>query len=336
MTLKGALIGCGYISEIQLTAWSHNTDAEIIAVCDVNESAAQHRAQQFNVPNVFTDYVAMLDALQLDFVDIATRPDLHLEIATAAANRGVNVFCQKPLAPSIEVCQQIVDVCEQAGITLMILENFRHQAWFRQMKYLITDGALGDVYFAQFDVWSRYSLPEPTNSNQPYFKDMPQLVIYEMGIHLLDCMRFLLGEPQSIYAHTRQMSSQIAGEDIAVMMLDFGDKTCIVNCDWAGVPPEPRSTTVRWGQAIIKGTVGTLQLHHNGTMTLRTDDGEQSWAFDEDSRDTSFRAVQQHFIDSLKLGTEPETSGYDNLRTMQLVFGAYASAAEKRIVYMNR
>lgn len=114
MTFRGAIIGCGYISERQLRAWQQVQGADIIAVCDLDEEKAQRRAAQFGIPAVYSDYRQMLDEHRLDFVDIATQPNSHLELVTAGAKRGLHVLCQKPVAPSMDEAKQMIAVCDQA------------------------------------------------------------------------------------------------------------------------------------------------------------------------------------------------------------------------------
>ncbi len=337
MTKRGVLIGCGYISHRQLTAWQQIDEAEIVAVCDLEAEKARQRAREFDIPHVYTDYEQMLDEQAPDFVDIATRPSTHLLLTRAAAERGIAVLCQKPIADDVEEARRIVRVCEAAGVPLMINENTRHQPWFRKAKEIIESGALGELFYARFENRSRGSFQSPPFASQPYFVDMPRLMIFEMDVHFLDTARYLfadqLGEATSVYARIRRVNPDIAGEDFALIVANFGDFTCTVDSSWASVTPPHEGVT--WGPFQVEGSAGTLTLDYGGTLTLYTDDDEQSWQFGEGGVLQSFVATQRHFIDGLGSGGDFETSGPETLKTMALVFGAYESAEAGQVVAVD-
>ena len=145
-TYRGGLIGCGYVSRSHLAAWSRIEEAEIIAVSNRTREKAERRAEEFDVPAVYSDYRSMLDTEQLDFVDIATPPSVHLEMVAAAAKRGLPVLCQKPIAATLAELQEMMRICDEAGVSFMVNENCRFQPWFRKMKALIDQGVIGGVY----------------------------------------------------------------------------------------------------------------------------------------------------------------------------------------------
>ena len=321
---RGALIGCGYISHQQLAAWQAVDGADIVAVCDLDEGKARALASKFGINSVYRDYKKMLDEVEVDFVDIATRPSTHLELVTQAAERGLQVLCQKPITDDLETAQKMVEVCTEAGVTLMINENCRHQAWFRKLKKLLDDGVLGAPYYARFETRSRATLPHAKFKNQPYFRTMPRLLIFEMGVHFLDTARYLFGEGSRVRATTKQLSPDIAGEDFALIDLDFAEVSCTVDMNWAGVPMPQR--TLSWGPVRVEGTLATAVLGWDGLLHLYTDEGTQTFTFPANTVDQSFITTQQHFIDCLQGSREPETSGAETLKTMALVFGAYDSA----------
>jgi predicted dehydrogenase len=214
----------------------------------------------------------------------------------------------------------------------MVNENGRFQPWFRKMKTLIDDGTIGKPHYINFTARGRFSLPAPQFKPRQWFADMPRLINYELGVHYLDTLRYLSGEPTSVYAQMHQASPHIAGEDGAILMLKTNDVTAVLDMSWA-MPPtwNYEQEDVSWGEYRIEATDGTLYLRKDGLLRLITDDGEQQMQFPPDSEVRSYQATQQHFIDCLRTDVEPETSGPETLKTMELVFGAYDSAAHNRI-----
>lgn len=330
---RGALIGCGYVADRQLHAWQQIPSVQITAVCDLDIKKARHLAEVFGIERIYTDYKVMLDELSLDFVDIATRPESHLELVSAAAQRNLAILCQKPLANSMAEARQIIQVCNQAGSLFMVNENCRHQAWFRKLKALLSEGTLGSPIKARFVTRANFTMPFPDFGGQDYFAQMPQLIVFEMGIHFMDTARYLFGEADTIYARLKQVSPHIAGEDSAVLLMGFGDLTCTVDIGWFS--RHEKTEKGAWGPVRVEGSEGTAILQKDGTLCLYRDEGEQSWHFPEDTILNSFTATQQHFIDCLQDGRSPETNGPETLKTMALVFAAYHSSEQGQVVKLN-
>lgn len=334
MTYRGALIGCGYISKQQLAAWQQVQEAEIVAVCDLDAAKAHERAREFGIEASYTDLGRMLDEMDLDFVDIATRPANHLPLVTTCASRGHHVLCQKPMAPSMSEAEQMVQECDQADVVLMINENVRHQAWFRKIRELMEGGALGTVHYARFENRWRSTLPTPEFEGQDYFQQMPRLILYEFGVHYFDTARYLFGEPRSISANLRRISPEIVGEDLALVVVNFGDHLCLLDLNWFSVP-EPATEEITSGRVRIEGTEGTVLLEVDGSLTLYIEGDQQEWNFPIDTIPQGFVAAQKHFVECLSSGQMPETSGSDTLKTMELVFAAYQSAEDGRTIALD-
>jgi len=329
---RGALIGCGHVSQFHLMAWSCIAEAEIVAVSSRTREKAEQRAAEFNVPAVHTDYRAMLDAESLDFVDIATPPVVHLEMVAEAAGRGLNVLCQKPVAATLAELREMIRICDQAGVLFMVNENCRFQPWFRKMKTLLDEGAIGRSYYANFLNRARTTLPVMHEGGQKgLFVSMPRFITFELGVHYLDTLRYLFGEANSVYAQMRRVSPHVAGEDVATLTLQVGELTAVVDMSWASIPTWEAKQQVSWGDYRIEGEGGTLHLGVDGLLRLITDHGVERFQFPADSTVQGYQATQQHFVDCLRSGAEPETSGPETLKTMELVFGAYDSAVHDRL-----
>lgn len=332
---RGALIGCGYVSSFQLQAWSRIKGVEIVALSSRNQEKLKERAAEFDIPALYTDFRAMLDTESLDFVDIATPPNVHPEMVGEAADRGLHVLCQKPIAETLFELKEMIRICEKAKVLFMVNENCRFQPWFRKMKALLDKGVIGKPFYANMYCRWRGSFLKSRFEGQPFFTSMPRLVIYELGIHYLDTLRYLFKEPKSVYARARRVCRQITGEELAVLVLGIEDLTAVIDLSWASVPSYEHDQGFSWGEYRIEGDKGTLYLRKDGLLRLITDDEEQQFQFPADSELLSYQATQAHFIDCLRSGAEPETGGSETLKTMELVFGAYDSAANNRIYQVS-
>ena len=341
--LKGALIGCGYIADYQMEAWKKIPEVEMVAVCDLVEQKAEKMAAKFGVARRFIDYRQMFDETSPDFVDIATRPGSHLELTRAAAERGIAILCQKPLAPSLEKAQEMVNVCEKHSVPFMVNENWRFRPWFREIRSLLDQGKVGRPYFARFIRRNQRTLPEPRFINQPYFIEMEKLLIYESCIHYIDTMRFLLGEIESVYCQIKKIGPEQAGEDFAVLILNFRPTEAgrpgqgetplgLVDSNWCSLPEYEYSLADNFR---LEGSQGTIVVAEDGIVHVLRNDGK---VISQETLDApagykeSFRATQAHFARSLLEGTDFETSGRDNLKTLAAVFAAYESAEKNQVV----
>lgn len=333
--LRGILVGCGYISNQQLDAWNQVPNAEIVCLVDSNNGKALHQAAKFGINSIHVDLASALVEHEVDFVDIATPPQTHVELVRTSADAGAHILCQKPLAPTIEEVDEMIGIANGAGVRLIANENMRFQAWFLKMKDILDSGSLGQPMYFRWTNRSRSTLPTVTFANQPYFASMPRLVIYELGIHFFDTMRYFFGEPLRLVASIGKASSEIAGEDSAVVLIDYDNLVAIMDISWASIPTHSKKDAVSWAIATIEGEKGTMHLSIDGRLRVITDDDEEVFKFGPDTINDSFTAMQNHFIQCLVANVGGELSGPEYRKTMELVFGSYLSAATHEVYHVG-
>ncbi|MBV9053962.1 MAG: Gfo/Idh/MocA family oxidoreductase, partial [Hyphomicrobiales bacterium] len=140
---KVALAGAGMISWYHLTAWRNLGErVELVAVCDPDSEKAHRRAKEFKIAKVYTDRETMLASEAIDALDVATPRETHAGWVEAAAGRGIDVLCQKPLTPTLSEAQELVRRID-GKIRLMVHENWRFRPWYRELKRWIAAGLLG-------------------------------------------------------------------------------------------------------------------------------------------------------------------------------------------------
>lgn len=330
--LKGALIGCGFFAQNQMHAWQDIGGVRIIAVCDRDQGRRTDTAARFGVTRTYAEAAEMLAAEDLDFVDIATTVPSHRALVEAAAAAGVHVICQKPFAETMEDARAMVAAMDRAGRTLMIHENFRWQSAVRAAMRELRAGVIGRPFFGRVSFRSGHDV----FSGQPYLATDPRFIIQDLGIHILDIARALFGDVTRLSASTTRINPAIRGEDVATMMLDHsGGATSVVDCSYATQRlPETFPQTL----LEIDGDLGTLRLDAGYRLVIQRGGAEDvrdvsppllPWAERPwHNIQESVRDIQQHFVDCLREGRLPETSGHDNLKTLALVEAAYASARD--------
>jgi predicted dehydrogenase len=326
--LKGAVIGCGFFARNHLNAWVQTPGVRLAAVCDLDAARAREAALSFQVGKSYTDPEEMLASEALDFVDIVTQPpSSHRPLVELAAAHRTHVICQKPLAPSLEDARAMVDACRAAGVRFMVHENFRWQAPMRALKE--ASAGIGDLFFGRITWRSAHDC----YAKQPYLATDPRFIIFDLGVHLLDLARFFLGEVDALHCHARRVNPRIRAEDAATILCRMkSGATAVVELSFASKLEEE---TFPQTLVHLEGTRGSAVLgpHYRlattieGATTRRTVPIRSfPWSTPpHEAIQESVAAIQSDWADCLRAGRGPETSGEDNLRTLELVFGAYES-----------
>jgi len=338
-TPRGALIGCGFFARNHLHAWKEIEGAEIIALCDADAERLQTAGREFGVERLYTDAADLLRSERLDFVDIATTAASHRTLVELAAAAGVAAICQKPFALSLSDGEAMVSACERAGVPLMVHENFRWQSAIQAAGRALGEGRIGKPFWGRVSFRSAFDV----FSGQPYLAQNERFIVEDLGIHALDIARFLFGDAVRLSATTTRVNPQIAGEDVATILLSHASGvTSVVDCSYASRLPQER-----FPQTLLEidGAEGTLRLFTDYRLEIHTRAGTQhetalpqhhSWsAAPWEAIQDSVAKIQAHWVECLRRGVEPATSGRDNLKTLQLVEATYESARSGRTIALE-
>ncbi len=335
--LKGAVIGTGYFSHFHFDAWTRLDNVELVACCDADADKAASVARQYGIDESYCDYRKLLDSHELDFIDVVTRPDTHLEIIRDICNRCSNgtgnaIICQKPLAPTMDEVKAIAEAVQIGGVRFMVHENFRFQPWYREIKSLIDDGQIGRrLHTISFrnragDGWG----DDAYLARQPYFQTMERFLIFEAGIHTIDTFRYLGGEIDAAWCQHRRLNPVIAGEDTAIGVFRFASgATGLYDANRfnESTAANPRYT---FGEMLIEGDGGSIRLYDDGRITIQPL-GQSESAHDFDPSDQGFAgdcvaATQQHFIEALQNDSPFETDLESYLKSIAVQEAMYRSA----------
>lgn len=350
--LRGAMLGTGSIAVHHLRAWQAIPGVEIVALANRTRERALEYAREFGVnsDHVYADYRELLAQETLDFVDIATAPQIHYEQVLAAAARGVHSLCQKPFATSLGKAVEMIQACEAAGVRCVVNENWRWRSWYRQLKLMIEQKTIGTPRYARFFMHGDGVLPRPDGSlpgllaHQPYTATMPHLILYEWGIHLVDVLRYLFGKIARVYARASRVSPLVQGEDMALVVLEFRDGvTGIIDISWGSRAPAARALPRgHLDSLLVEGDVGTIELDpfQDDAFVITTAAGTECYPArgtrtPADAYQASYFNTQNHFIACLRSGTPAENEARDNLQTLAAVMAAYASVEKKQVVDVN-
>ena len=264
--IKVACLGAGYFSQFHIGSWQRIAEVDLVGVCDRD----MDKAQATGLP-AFDDLSTMLVTTPPDVLDVILPPKAQAQAIEIAITAGVRkIICQKPFCASYEEAQEINQLAKTAGATLIIHENFRFQPWYRAIKAALDQNLIGDVLQATFRLRPGDGQgPEAYLDRQPYFRDMPQLLIHETGVHFIDVFRYLFGDPSHVYADLRRVNPVIAGEDAGYVLFDYPAGTRAVFDGNRCLDHAADNTRRTMGEGLIEGTEGTLTLTGDGAIRLR-------------------------------------------------------------------
>ncbi|MBA3874290.1 MAG: Gfo/Idh/MocA family oxidoreductase, partial [Anaerolineae bacterium] len=217
-------------------------DVEVIGIADENMRRGQHFAAQFGV-KLFESYAALL-AEKPDGLIVCSENARHLPLVKMAAEAGVNVLCEKPLATTVEDAQAVVDVCQKAGVLLMTAFPMRFSPVALEIKKLIDSGKLGQIY--GFNTTNQGSLPEFHHGDSLPFLERGWFVDKQLAgggavidhvVHLADMLRwYLQSEVVEVFATTNAImhAGKVDVETAGLVMLTFANGVfASIDCSWS-------------------------------------------------------------------------------------------------------
>lgn len=335
--LKFAVFGAGFWADYQISAWKEFDKVSLVAICDPDEDKANLLASKHSIPKVYINAEDLLREESLDFVDIISSIPSHAPLVHLAAKAGVHVICQKPMAEDFDTCQNMVNACQESGVKFFIHENFRFQTPIRTCKALIDEGKIGTPFKTRLTFCSGF----PVFDNQPALAELDRFIISDLGVHILDMARFLFGDVDHVYCQTQKINPKIRGEDVANMLLTMkSGVNCFVEVSYAS---QLEQETFPQTLMLLEGNQGSIRLDFNHQITLTqkgvgsenlvADPPNYPWA-DPDYAliHSSLVACIQSILSDLLGEGKAETTGEDNLKTMELVFLSYESAASNTVL----
>ena len=335
--LRFAVFGTGFWSHFQIAAWKEIDGVELVAVYNRTRSKAEKVAQKFSIPSIYDNPEELLTNENLDFIDIITEIDGHAPLVYLAAKHKIPVICQKPMAPDLETAKKMVNTCQNSGVPFYIHENWRWQTPLRALKEILDQQPIGNIFRARIDMISGF----PLFDNQPLLKTLQKFIITDLGSHILDVARFLFGEAGSIYCQIKKIHPDIAGEDVAtILIVTKNQMTVVINMAYAGNYLEDEAFPQTF--LFIEGSKGSIELSKDFWIRVTTQQGTLSRRFPPprylwadpfyDIVHASIVPCNANLLQGLLGKSIPETNAADNLKTVELVYSAYESAFSGEVI----
>ena len=178
---------------------------DLIAIAGRSEEAVAEAARRYGYQRYYTDWRDMLADDDVQLFDNGGPNNAHAGPSIAAAQAGKHILCEKPLARTAEEARQMWDAAEQAGVKHMVAYNYRFVPAIRQIRQLIDDGALGQIYhwravYLQEWIMPHYGTPRIWRLDREVAGSG---ALGDLGAHIIDLAHYLVGDIKTLSASTR-------------------------------------------------------------------------------------------------------------------------------------
>jgi predicted dehydrogenase len=351
--LKIGVVGVGAIGNVHLDAYKANSDAaEVTAICDIDAEKLKKCGDARNIQNQFLDYNDLMKT-DVDAVSVCVWNNVHKEIAIAALKAGKNVLLEKPMAMNPAEAKEIIAAAEKSGKTLQIGMVWRQNKQAQQVRKMIDDGLLGDIYHIRAVLTRRRGIPglggwfttKSRSGGGP---------LIDLGVHWFDISMYLSGlwNPTSVSAMTYdkytsdmknyKFTGMWAGppkydgisdvEDYATGFVRFGKKATLnFDISWAGNTQEEcfiELIGTKGGVKILNGQDTKLLTELNGQIV----DVLPQFACE----DESFNRQKRLFLSACRGECAPAATAKEGLTVMKVIDAVYRSAAEGKEVQIAK
>ena len=316
MTLGLCVIGCGDFARTFSRAIQGELSEINLYFASRDVGRAADFAREFKGTGSFGSYESAVEDVRVDAVYICTPHHLHLEHARLAANAGKHILMEKPLARTGEEAHTIVSVAKEAGVTLMVAENYRFMPPVIGAKQTVDQGELGSLRLIQ--------LQEEFPFHPAEWRNNADLngggVFIDGGIHKASLLTYLAGNPSEVYA-AEVPSSQpgLAAEDGVVAMLRYSSGLVgIINHSWSAGPLSDRP----W--VTVSGSKASIAFELGGDwLDLIDSSGRRRQTMGSDR--SGLAGMVREFRTSIQQGRLPAMTGEEGAKDVSIVEACYRS-----------
>jgi predicted dehydrogenase len=329
--LRLGIIGTGVAARIlHWPALKQLSDCfQIIAVANRSRDKGESFANLVGLDgtSVYSDYRELLARGDIEVVDLVLPPRLNFKVARDAAEAGIHVICEKPMAATLDEAHAMVELHGEYGVQLLVAENFRYDNAIRRARSLIEEGAIGPPFMVAYQ-WMQPVPPDDEMAGRSWRRAPAHAggFLSDHGVHMVDVLRFLMGEISAVQAFALDLRDFLGGCDTAVINLHF-ESGAVGSIQWSfGVASELSVAIQLWSDD------GTLVVAPDEVRLQRKGKPDEAISI---SGPTSFVNEFKDFHRALVEGTVPLMTAQDALRDLQVVLAAHQSSLTNEVVFLD-
>jgi len=240
--IKFAIVGCGSIGKRHIAVLDADEEAEIVAICDIDENKCIELSSLYNGLKYYTSYSEMLESTTCDVVNVVTPHQMHADMSIDALKKGFNVLVEKPMALTSDDCDRMNNAAIISGKKLWVVKQNRFNVPIRLSKDVIDNNRLGKIFIVKCDVlWNRYQ-GYYDDSNWRGVKECEGGSLYTQASHFIDLLVWWFGDIISAQTNIETQNHQIETEDTGLSVVKFSNNslgsiiwtTCVYNKNYEG------------------------------------------------------------------------------------------------------
>jgi UDP-N-acetyl-2-amino-2-deoxyglucuronate dehydrogenase len=335
--IKIGVVGCGRISKNHLQAIStHYNDFDLTAVCDIDKRAFSTLELDQKVV-IYHDLSEMLMAENLDVITICTPSGLHSEQTIIAAQHGVHVICEKPMATRYMDGLRMVKACDQANVRLFVVKQNRLNSTLKLLKSAVSEGRFGAIKLVQINVfWTR---PQSYYDHGMGWRGTWEFdggAFMNQASHYVDLADWLIGPVEKVQAFSNT-SRMIEAEDTGVLNLKW--RNGALGSMAVTMLTYPQNLE---GSITILGENGTVKVGGVAVNEIQAWDFVDERDYDAQVKDASYETTSvygfghtqyyENVISVLRGDLEPETDGREGLKSLELLTATYLAARDNKTI----
>jgi UDP-N-acetylglucosamine 3-dehydrogenase len=348
--LRVGIIGLGHVAQVcHLPAYKNVGAIEVVAGAELQKNVLNEVSSRWDLKG-YDNYEDMLKKEELDIACITTGPKYSPKITERAAEFGVNVLVEKPIALTLEDAKSMIAKCKKEDVKLCYGECFRFFPTCTRAKELIDEGRLGDLFLLMETVIGGQG-PEHFSSYRIYPPGAPgagPMGLTDHGIHLIDVFRWLTrSEVEWVFGRGNR-SGEKASTEFLTMKFRNGTIGQLVYNEASYPSDMPYEGIFSWGSYEaegvsswesypanfrVHGTKGALRIftYPNKLFYFAKDKQEEIRVLDRPHPD-HFGLQMESFAKCIADGEEPKVTGIDGLKALQIILAAYESYEDEKVV----
>jgi len=320
--MKIIQVGVGGFGRSWVDIILNSSEWEAVGFVDINQEALKKIIKECNLPEekCFVSLKECFKKVKADALLNITPPSFHKEITIDALREGLHVLVEKPLSDNMKDAEEMVEKAEKYGRKLMVSQNYRYRKIPRSIRKFIKDGKIGKIshILLNFQKGPRFS---------GFRIEMEYPLLKDMSIHHFDLMRYITGKnPINVYAKSWNSTwSWFKGDASISIIMGFEDGIQINYFgSWTSIGKE-----TSWdGDWKIYGEKGSLFWIDDKLEFVDSKGKSKNVKIVEMKKEDRNMALFE-FYNAIKEKREPETSGKDNIKSLEIVFKSLESIKKK-------
>jgi virulence factor len=305
-----AFIGAGtFANQFHYASLSRMPDVQIVAIAELDEARLQKTAEKYNVPGRYTDYRRMLSEVEADAVYVIMNPQYLLPIALDVIRAGKNIFTEKPAGVDASEARQLAEAAARYGVKSGVGTNRRYSAVLRKAREEVEKHGPISTVVAEFH----------KDMTEPYFNEN---ILYFDGLHVVDPMRWMLGEAVSVHSHADHWYSRKGWDKSynvyqALIRFDSGGSGLFTANRQAGARYERFEIHGDGVSAYVRAPE-RVEVYQAGVKEPDVWTGEQLVDSAENLMTYGYFTENREFVNNVRAGRDGETNFAEHLKTLEL------------------